>query len=226
MINGKRTRALPAAGLIIVGLLASSLGAATYESRRLALAVGLNGNFNMNSAEDHRNAFGFGATLLIALTRNFALELSGQYSRCSTLGDMAAPNASLSQGVLQRIPVQMMIQVRVPFGAFPLVPYITGGGGLSFNSFTLDAGMVAAYQGFGFDIAENIKNSPVWCVGGGFDLIPSSHLIINIHFLYHSSLASGDWSITDEISGETVRGTLEPLNLKDMTLGLGLKFVF
>ncbi|OGD29881.1 MAG: hypothetical protein A2Y56_08465 [Candidatus Aminicenantes bacterium RBG_13_63_10] len=220
-----RTR-VALAGALLLALLVSSLSASTYQSSRLAMALGLNGSYNFSIPSDHGNGFGGGASLLIALSRNFALELCGQYSQRTTLGNMAAPQSSLSKGVLRQIPVQVLVQARLPIGSFPLVPYLTGGGGYALNFFSLDEDMVAAYQSFGFDISESIDGSPVWCVGAGVDIIPVSSLIINLHFLYRSSSAGGEWSISEELTGATVRGTLEGVNLNDMSLGLGLKFVF
>jgi len=226
MLKGKRARIILACGAIGLGLLSTILGAATFTSSRPTLAMGVNGAFVIPRLSDHRNHFGGGLSLFLALSKNFALELTGQFSRGSTLGNMDDPENSLSKGALQQIPVQLMLQVRLPIGRFPIVPYVTGGGGFSFNSFTLDADTAAAYKGLGFDIAESIDPAPVLCAGGGLDIIPTRSLIISLQCLYRFSQADGAWSISDEISGAEVHGSLEGLKLDSLVLGLGLKFVF
>lgn len=217
-----------AAGLIALSLFffAGGLGAATYEQQRVGLAFGLNGDYILNNAKDHSNCVGFGASLLMALTKNIAVEISGQFDRYATLGDTANPLTTVSPGHLTQIPLQAMLQLRLPLESLPLVPYITAGGGISLNSFSLDATMLADYKALGLDLTEEVKTSLIVSVGAGLDFIASPNLIVDLHFRYRFGNADGSATITDQLSGASVTQALTGINLKSMVVGLGVKYVF
>lgn len=217
-----------AAGLIVLSLsvFAGGLGAQTFEQRRVGLAFGLNGDYVLNDAKDHGNYIGFGASFLVALTKNIAVEVSGQFDRYSTLGDPANPLTTVSPGRLTQIPLQAMLQLRLPLNSLPLVPYITAGGGISLNSFSLDETILAAYKALGFDLTEKVKSSLILSVGAGVDVIASPKMIVGLHFRYRFGTAGGSAAITDQVSSETVTQALTDINFKSMVIGLGIKYVF
>jgi len=228
MGTNKLFRRAFATGLVVLSLsaLAGGLGAETYEQRGSALAFGLNGDYVLNNAKDHDNYFGFGASFLVVLTKNIAIEFSGQFDKYATLGDTANPLTSVSPGHLTQIPLQAMLQLRLPLNTLPLVPYITAGGGISLNSFTLDDTMLAAYEAQGFNLTEEVKSSLILSVGAGLDLVASNHLMADLHFRYSFGNADGSATITDQISGETATQALTSINLKSMVIGLSVKYVF
>jgi len=228
MGTDKQFRRAFAAGLIVLslGFFAGGLGAATYEQQRLGLAFGLNGDYVLNAAKDHGNYIGFGASLLLALTKNIALEFSGQFDRYPTLGDAANPLTTMSPGHLTQVPLQAMLQLRLPLESLPLVPYITAGGGLSLNSFSLDSTMLAAYKALGFDLTEEVKTSLILSAGAGFDFIASPNLMVGLHFRYRFGKADASSTIRDQLSGEAMTQALTDINLKSMIIGLGIKYVF
>jgi len=228
MGTNKLLRMAFAAGLVVLslGVFAGGLGAQTFEQRRVGLAFGLNGDYVLNNAKDHGNCFGAGASLLVALTKNIAVEISGQFDRYATLGDTANPLTTTSPGHLTQIPLQAMLQLRLPLESLPLVPYITAGGGISLNSFSLDETMLAAYKALGFDLTEEFKISLILSVGAGLDFIASPNLMVDLHFRYRFGKADGSSTITDQISGETVTQALTDIKLKSMVIGLGVKYLF
>jgi opacity protein-like surface antigen len=228
MGTDKQFRRAFAAGLIVLtlGFFARGLGAATYEQQRVGLAFGLNGDYVLNDAKDHGNYIGFGASFRVALTKNIALEVSGQFDRYATLGDTANPLTTLSPGHLTQIPLQAMLQLRLPLNSLPLVPYITAGGGISLNSFSLDETMLAGYKALGFDLTEEAKASLIFSVGAGLDIIASQNMMVGLHFRYRFGNADGSSTITDQVSRETVTQALTDINLKSMVIGLGIKYVF
>jgi opacity protein-like surface antigen len=227
-MKDKLLRSAIAAGMVVLGLsvFAVGLGAASYEQRPSGLVLGLNGDYVLNNAADHGNCIGGGVSLLVPLTRNIAVEVSGGFDRYSTLGDSANPLTSVSPGHLTQIPLQAMIQLRLPLNTLPLVPYITAGGGLSLNSFSLDETMVAAYKALGLDLTETVKSSFILSAGAGIDVLASANLIVGVHFRYRFGKADGSASITDQVSHETVTQALTDINLKSMVVGLGVKYVF
>jgi opacity protein-like surface antigen len=215
-------------GLIVLslGFFAGGLSAATYDQNQPRLAFGLNGDYILNNAVDHGNCVGGGATFLVALSKNIAVEISGQFNRYSTLGDAANPLTTLSPGHLTQIPLQAMLQLRLPLNSLPLVPYIAAGGGVSLNSFTLDETTLAGYQALGYDLTEEAKASLILSVGAGLDFIASPRMMVGLHFQYRFGSADGTATITEQVSGATVTQALTDINLKSIAIGLGVKYVF
>jgi hypothetical protein len=222
----KRPASILAAALIIAALCGGELEAASFQPPGPSMALGLNGHYALNRAEDHDNLFGFGLSFCLALTPNIALEVSGQFDRGSTLG-LAAPEASiLSPGRLLQVPLQVMVQLRLPIRRLPLIPYLTAGGGYSVNSFSLDDSLLASYEDLGYDLTESVDGCFVFGGGLGFDVAAFSPLIINLHVLYRFGTAKGEWTITDQVSSLSQTGSLSDIDLKALIFGVGLKYFF
>lgn len=217
----KKSGMILAAGFLVIALVPGGLGAAPLE-----MSFGLNGVYVITAADDQGNALGFGASFRLAVNDYLSLGLDGEYSRVSTLGTTAGAGYILQPGKLQQIPIQVMIELRLPLSRIPLIPYLTAGAGLSLNSFTLDETLVSDFNDLGFDISEATKDSFVWSAGAGIDLRASSRLVINAHFLYRHSLAEATWSIVDQLSNESAEGTLTDLNFNVYVVGLGFKYAF
>ncbi len=208
-----------AAGLAVLVLTAGGLGAAPLGT---GLRFNLNGDYVITSAEDQNNGFGGGASLALSLSRNISLELNAQFTSVATTGTTTGTESILQKGRLSQIPIQALIQLRLPLPTLPIVPYITAGAGYSLNSFSLDETLVADFDDLGIDVAESVSGSFVWTVGAGIDYLASPQLVLNIHALYRGSSADADWTFTDQVTGETAQGTLTGIGLKDIVLGVGI----
>lgn len=214
------------AGFLVIALCPGGLSAAPLGSGTLEMSFGLNGAYVITSADDLGNSLGIGASFRVALNDYLSLGLDGGYSRVSASGTTAEEGLILQPGKLQQIPIQVMIELRLPLPNFPVTPYVTAGAGMSLNSFTLEATLVSDWDDLGYDVAETVKDAFVWSVGAGLDFRASSRLIINAHFLYRHCLAEATWSIVDQLSSESAEGTLTDLNFNAIVLGLGFKYAF
>lgn len=210
-----------AAGLAVLALTAGSLGAAPLGG---GLRFNLNGDYVITSADDQNNGFGGGASVALSLNRYISLELNAQFTSVATTGITTGTAPILQKGKLTQIPVQALVQLRLPLPTLPLVPYITAGAGYSFNSFSLDETLVSDFDDLGIDVTESVSGSFVWSVGAGVDFLASPQFVFNIHALYRWSSADADWTFTDQVSGESAQGTLTGIGLKDIVLGIGIGF--
>jgi outer membrane protein W len=226
MTNKGKLGTILAAGLAVLALWPGRLGAMPLGPDGPDLRFSLNGDYAITSADDQNNGFGAGASLSLALNRYISLELNAQFTSLETTGTTAGTGAILQAGRLRQIPVQLLVQIRLPLARLPLVPYATAGAGYSLNSFSLDETLISSFSDLGIDVTEDVSNSFVWTVGAGIDFLASPRLVINVHALYRSCSTDATWTFADQVSGESSQGTLADVGLKDFVLGLGIGYRF
>lgn len=163
-----------------------------------------------------------GAAFLIPLSPRFHLEFGADYMRIP----VRSQAEGLSQGRLTHIPGLLGLRVRFPLRALPLSPYFSVAAGYAYNAFSLDESAVETYRGLGFEVEETCRSALAAAGGAGVEVILSSKITIDIRGLYRFSRTSSRWSISDQVTGNTLSGTAEDVRLDAIQVTAGLRFFF
>lgn len=183
--------------------------------------IGLRSDFILPGISSHGKGLSSGVEIYYKLSKHVALQLTGGRFRHSVERDPAGWN----QGSLTGMPVQLSLQ-----GCWPItpriIPYVSAGGGIRFNSFSVDADLTSAWNQVGFEIEEKIDNGVGWHFGIGSDFYLLKNIALNGEIRYSFFSAGGDWSIKEKNSGVSASGEVESCRLDFFSAGLGLRYLF
>jgi opacity protein-like surface antigen len=193
-----------------------------------AVRIGIVPGFSMGGtlvAADSESTFDGGFSLGFGvgydLMKYLSLELRGTWANHIIPGSLDG----LSQGKMTCLPVELMIVGRFPVGQ-KLFPYVFGGAGYSFNSFTVDAALVDDWADFGFTLSESIKQAVSFSFGAGLDFAITPQILIGLEGKLVICKADGEWSLEDDTTGEIFSTTLTGMSLNRFIVGIGLKYQF
>lgn len=185
------------------------------------IGLGFFGGYGLFSDSKYKGGVALGATFLIALNRNIAIELAGIYLK----GNVENSPGSLSQGVLTTMPLQLSVMGRFPVGR-KLTPYLLAGGSYFLNSFAMDSSAADGWETLGFTMTEKVDKAFGFHCGVGLELALGNALAADVSMRYCMAKAKGSWSMTDEASAIETSGTMSDLKLDAMTFAFGLKYFF
>lgn len=191
---------------------------------RIGLAPGyaLGGKLVADDADStFDGAFSLGFGVGFDLMQYVSLELRGSWAGHNVAGSLSG----LSKGKLTVIPVEAVLVGRFPISG-KFFPYLFAGGGYSLNSFTVDSALAGDWSDAGFTLAESIKGAVSFSFGAGLDIALAKNILINVEGRMIMSKADGEWSLTEDASGEVASETLAGLVLNKFVFGLGLKYQF
>jgi hypothetical protein len=132
----------------------------------------------------------------------------------------------MSQGRLWHIPAVIGLRLRFPLRGIPLAPFLEAGGGFAVNRFSPDAEALATFEDLGFELEETTRGSVLGQAGGGLEVLLSPSLAVDIRCLFRFCRTSSQWSITDLVTGKTVSGEVEAVNLNAVQITAGFRFFF
>jgi opacity protein-like surface antigen len=193
-----------------------------------AVRIGIVPGFSLGGtlvAADSESTFDGGFSLGFGvgydLMKYLSLELRGTWANHTIPGSLDG----LSQGKMTCLPVELMIVGRFPVGQ-KLFPYVFGGVGYSFNSFTVDAALVDDWADFGFTLSESIEQAPSFSFGAGLDFAITPQILVGLEGKLVICKADGEWSLEDDTTGEIFSTTLTGMSLNRFIVGIGLKYQF
>jgi len=161
---------------------------------------------------------GFGLAAGWELNPQLSLELGANRWALSSAGIVDG----LSLGKIASLPIELSLRARLPLGAkLNLLGDV--GVGYAFHSFTIDESLAQSWKTVGFVIEESAKGGLAAHLGTGLEIVLSPRMSVDITARYYLMRTSGEWSITDDYSGESASGTLESLNFDALTFSVGLK---
>jgi outer membrane protein W len=217
-INTKTHRILAfVLGCIFLALTCSAQtdggGAKTY--------IRLEGGYGIPSNKNHEGGAFAGGQIGISLSQNFALEIGGFFVSSSPKGELNG----VSKGKISAYPLLLGLLYH-----FPVVQgvdlYLTGGGGYSFNRFTVDQEIAKFWKDYGFDLREKINGSALFYFGAGLEIPLGSRVGLFADARYYLTKANGSWSLKDLESDTEASGSLKNIKLDTILLGAGLTFRF
>ena len=195
------------------------VSAATPEGSRLAL--GILGGYGIFSNSHFTNSVAIGVTFSYCFNKNLAVELAGLFLSESNEYDPA----TLSQGKLTTMPLQLSLLGRYPLGKnFAL--YALAGITYFLNSFSLDSALVDNWHDLGFTMTESVDSALGFHCGAGLEYVLKKNLSAAIGVRYCLGTAKGEWSIRDDASALETSGTFNGLDLNALVFSIGLKYFF
>ncbi|MCX6557170.1 MAG: outer membrane beta-barrel protein [Candidatus Aminicenantes bacterium] len=198
----------------------SFAGKATAKSGRHT-GVGLWGGYGLYGNSQFNGGVAFGASFLLGLGRNLAIEFAASYLGAGVESDANA----LSKGKLAAMPLQLSLQGRFPVGK-KLTPYLLVGGNYFLNSFSLDSTIVDGWSAVGITLSEKVAGAFGFHAGAGLELALGNSLSLNIDLRYFLAKTKSNWSMTDDESLVESSGTLSGIKLDALVFALGLKYFF
>jgi len=204
-------------GCIFLALIGS---AQTNESPKKTY-VRLGGGYAIPSPKNHEAGPFAGGQISINVSRNFVLEIGAFFVSSSPQGELNG----LSKGKLYAYPLLLGLSYHFPVMRGVYL-YLSGGGGYSFNRFTIDREIASFWKDYGFDLQEKIRNSALFYFGAGLEISLGSRLGLFADARYYLAKANGSWSFKDLESGTQMSGSLKNIKLDKILLGAGLTFGF
>jgi outer membrane protein W len=201
---------------IAVILAALLLPAAAAEA---AFHLGLRGGYALFMDKSYAGAPAYGVSLGFDLARNLTVELSGTRFESS----VTASADGLSAGRLALMPLEIEVEAHFPFGAGKIAVFGGLGGGYGLTTFAFDSTSGASWSAVGFAVSEKVQSTASLCAAAGLEYALSETSVLRVEVRYRLMKPTGTWSITDLLSGETVSGTLDKLNLDSLTIGLAVR---
>ncbi len=184
-------------------------------------SVGLHAGYGMPADSLFGSGFAYGAGVSYLITSYLGLEV-GVFQYQSDIEDS---DSGLSRGQLSMIPLMFSLQGRYPLND-RLVPYAVMGATLSFNSFKLCQTCQDSWGALDISIKESVENSFGWHVGAGLDYQIARNFALNVDVRTHFLKSQGSWSMDDLLSGVSVSGDMDNLNLNTWVIRLGAKLYF
>jgi outer membrane protein W len=182
------------------------------------MGLGLEVGYILPSESNFNKIPGFGMSFFYSFSKQFRVELKGIFSSI----EVQNSPEGLSKGTLTVIPLQLSLQYRLRISQ-PFFPYIGGGIGYYFNNFSPENNN--AWQALGFDVDEKVDSVFGYHFGAGIDFFFSSHIALNIDIRYCIASLTGNYIISEEMSGISHTDAIE-VNLNHIVLGTGIKFLF
>jgi uncharacterized protein YgiM (DUF1202 family)/outer membrane protein W len=183
------------------------------------LSIGINGGYSHLLCSSYGGGLFFGGKVNFYFSRYFGFELNGFYLQ----GNVTGSSQGLSDGKLTLIPLQLSLTGRLAINE-KIVVYVLGGGGININSFSLDPEIQNGWSDLDFEAIESVDNFVGFHFGAGIDYFIQENLALNFDVRYLINNTTGEWSLTDQISGISSSGSLEDLCLKSLVFGIGIKF--
>jgi outer membrane protein W len=198
----------------------SFAGKATAKSGR-RLGAGLWGGYGLYSNGQFNGGIAFGASFLLGLGKNLAIEVAASYLGAGVESDASA----LAKGKLAAMPLQLSLQGRFPVGK-KLTPYLLIGGNYFLNRFSLDSAIVDGWNAVGITLSEKMAGAFGFHAGAGFELALGNSLAANIDVRYFLAKTKSDWSMKDNETQVESSGTLSGIKLDTLVFALGVKYFF
>lgn len=190
----------------------------TQGNEKKTKGIGFNIGYASFSENNMNGAMAVGLNFFCQLSEHLKIELKGSFIPGKTETD---PNG-LSDGTLNVIPLQLSL-----FYCFnsksKLNPYLGAGGGYYLNNFTIKD--KDQWQSLGFNVSEKVNGSFGFHLAVGTDYFISPKLALNADLRYCIAKYSGDFSITEEITGISNSREING-DLNFILFGVGIKYTF
>lgn len=180
--------------------------------------LGLDVGYVVPSEENFDETFAFSLNFFYSLSKKFRLELKGSFFPIKVQYEPEG----LTEGTLNMIPLQLTLQYRLRISR-RFIPYVGVGVGYYVNRFSIENNN--EWQRLGFNINEEVDNVFGYHLGAGIDYFLKSRMALYIDFRYCFASLTGNYSITEEVSGISHQGTIEG-DINHIFFGAGIKFLF
>jgi outer membrane protein W len=187
----------------------------------LRLGVGVWGGYGLYGNDQFKSGVALGASFLLGLSRNLAVEIAAGYLNAGVESDAGA----LSEGKLAAMPLQLSLQGRFPVGK-KLTPYLLAGGSYFFNSFSMASAVADRWSAVGVTVSEKVAGAFGFHFGAGMELALGKSLSANLDVRYFMAKTQSDWSMTDNASLVESSGTMSGITLDALVCALGVKYFF
>jgi opacity protein-like surface antigen len=180
--------------------------------------VGGGAGYTMPSESYYGKGLNFGGTFGIGVTEHLAVELRVPFFQ----SDMIGAANRLSSGRLSRYSLVLSVQGRY-IVKDKFVPYLAAGGDYHLHTLRLNDEITQYWSDRGFSIQESVNHAFGFHFGAGLDVFLKRNIAINLDVRYHLSKMKGKRTMTNQVSQEPIKGTINNLKLNSLQAGISVK---